>query len=429
MNWNRPFFLRACLLGGACAVATFFATEWRRAERTSPRAEPAHAQSENFVTPQNSSLPPADNPVLQSASSRRPARTNLVREQLAVVLDKAGVLSDSAQQVSELLNLVKQIDFTDIPATLEFLQTRKATRFESELQNLLIRRWAEFDAPTAAGWVEKTLTGSPRANALSGLAAVWTVQDPQAAEVWARQLPLAEERSAALLAVAYELNREDPPRAMAVAVKLPASESRDEFIVQSAGAWATSASKEAVAWARQIQDETLRYRALAAIATGSADDDPAGAATLAAQSLPAGKEQDDAVVGIVQRWVQKEPGKAAAWVAEFPTGMLRDTALETVVKLWADQDLAEAGKWINSITPRANRDVAVAAYVEKVSVQFPEMAAEWAKAIGDEKLRGERMENLAELWLHSNAAAARAWIAQAPLTDDAKSRLLAIRPK
>ena len=328
-----------------------------------------------------------------------------------------------------MLNLVTQIDFTDIPAALEFLQTRKATRFESELQNLLIRRWAELDAPTAAGWVEKTLTGSARANAMASLAALWTEQDPQAAEAWARKLPQEEERSAVLLAVAYELTREDPRRALALAVGLPAGESRDEFIVQSAGAWAANATKEAVDWARKISDETLRHRALAAIATGSAENDPAAAATLAVQSLPAGREQDDAVVGIVQRWVQKEPGKAAAWVTQFPTGTLRDTALETVVNLWADQDLTEAGKWARSLASRDGRDVAVGAYVEKLAVQFPERAAEWAKAIGDEKLRAERMENLAEVWLHRDASAARAWIAQAPLTDAAKSRLLAIQPK
>ena len=318
---------------------------------------------------------------------------------------------------------------TDISTALDSLREGTSSQLQSELRTLLVRRWVENDAPTAADWVARNLTGTQRAAALNSVATVWAGQDFQGAENWARQLPDVEERSAVMLVLAYEMNRENPNAALALAAELPESQNRDEFIVQSAGAWGAAAFKESVEWAGQIPDELLRHRVLGAIAAAAAESDPMEAAKLAVGSLPSGREQDDAIVGIVQRWVQKSPEQAAAWVAAFPGGTLRETALEALVKLWADKDLAEAGTWIDTLRSRTSRDVAVAAYVEKLAVQFPELALEWAREIQNEKLRGERLENLAELWLHNDADAARQWIAEAPLSPAAKSRLLALGSK
>ena len=347
--------------------------------------------------------------------------TEATRLRIVATLDRIANKPDLNWQTTELQKLASGIQVMDIPAALQSLQEGA---LHSEFRVLLVRRWAEQDAATAADWVARNLTGTQRAAALDSVAAIWAAQDFPGAENWARQLPDAEERSAVMLALASELHRDDPNAALALAAELPESKSRDEFIVQSAGSWGVQALKESVDWAGQIPDETLRHRVLAAIATATAEGDPFAAAKLAVESLPKGREQDDAIVGIVQRWVQNSPEQAAAWVAAFPDGNLRETALTTLVKLWADKDIEAAGKWVDTLVSRASRDVAVAAYVDKLAVQFPEVAAEWAREIQNEQLRGERLENLAELWLHSDPAAAREWIAQAPLSAAAKSRLL-----
>lgn len=345
--------------------------------------------------------------------------------QIAAALWRIGNQSSPDRQTVELQNLVNEIPVADISVVLKSLQPGKSAFLDSEFRVLLIRRWTEKDAPTAADWIAQNLTGQHRDAALSSVATVWAALDGPGAENWARQLPDAGERSAAMLAIASELNRDDPLSALALAAELPESQNRDEFIVQSASAWGADAFRESVEWAGQIPNESLRHRVISAIAAAAAESDPAAAATLAVQSLPGGKEQDDAVVGIVQRWVQKEPEQAAAWVAAFPPGKLRDAALESVIKLWADKDLAQAGVWVNGFSSSASRDVAVAAYVGKVAVQFPEMAVEWVREISNERLRSEQMENLAELWLRSDAIAARKWISEAPLSAETKSRLLA----
>ncbi len=349
-------------------------------------------------------------------------------QKLSAALDQIGKQPTAETQAIALQNLAKEVAINDIPTALGVPKGR-FSHLSAEFRVLLIRRWTESDAPGAANWVAQNFSGAQRDAALGNVAAVWASQDFQGAESWARQLPVVEERDATLLALASEMNRDNPKAALTIAAALPDSQKRDEFIVQSAGAWGADAFKESVEWAGQIPDESLRHRVLGAIAAAVAESEPATAATLAVESIPGGREQDDAVVGIVQRWVQKSPEQAAAWVAAFPEGKLRETALDALVKLWADKDLPGAGTFVDALTSRASRDTAVAAYVEKLAVQFPEIAVEWAREIHNEQLRGERLENLAGLWMHTDAAAARQWIAEAPLSAAAKSRLLATGSK
>jgi hypothetical protein len=419
MKMRRTTVLRLGLLAAVCLAATVVLL-FRSPGTFSGDA----ARNDSFPT---SVKPTPAGSVTSSEKTAEQVYAQSTRLKISSALDLIAKQSDVSRQTVELQSLVNELRVTDISTVLESLREGPASHLRSELRTLLVRRWTENDAPTAAAWVAQNLTGLERVAALHSVATVWAGQDFPAAENWARQLPDAEERSAVMLALAYEMNRDNPNAALALAAELPESQNRDEFIVQSAGSWGALAFKESIEWASQLPDESLRHRVLGAIAAATAESDPSVAAKLAVESLPAGREQDDAIVGIVQRWVQKSPEQAAAWVAAFPDGDLRETAVEALVKLWADKDLVGAGAWVDTLTSRASRDVAVAAYVEKLAVQFPEMAVEWAREIHNEQLRSERLENLAELWLRSNAAAAREWIAQAPLSAAAKSRLLALR--
>jgi hypothetical protein len=171
----------------------------------------------------------------------------------------------------------------------------------------------------------------------------------------------------------------------------------------------------------------LRERVLADMAATWADSDPAKAAELAVRELSPGTRQSEAVLGIVQRWVQNQPEQAAAWVAAFPSGTLRDTALEELVKLWSDRSMQAVADWLNGGDLSSGRDVAIGAYVGKVATESPEAAARWAAEIGDDEMRLREMEMIGENWMARDAVAARAWIEQTTLSDSAKSRLLALQ--
>jgi len=229
------------------------------------------------------------------------------------------------------------------------------------------------------------------------------------------------------MAAAYEAGRSAPLEALRLAMDLAPGDERAELISRTTREWAATAPKAAAAWATKIEECNLRERALTGIATAMSESDPKAAALLVNDALPPGRAQEDAVVGIVQRWAQQAPEQAAAWVAEFPAGPLRDAAVDNLVKLWADQDAQQTATWLNGLGAGPERDRALEAYVSKIAPSFPESAARWAQSISDEVLRQRQLEAVGEDWLLSDLPAAQAWIAQAPLTEAAKARLLGLR--
>lgn len=344
---------------------------------------------------------------------------------LAATLESLQAEPDIIQRAEKLDALVQALAPTDLPAAVEFLGGRSSSEFNHDLRMRLIRQWAGADPQAVADWASRLPPGPERQEAITGVAIVWANQNLSQAVEWVRQLPEGNERNGGLLSVAGEAARIKPIESLILAMETPAGEVRDDLISHAASEWAAQAPAAAAEWANQITDPALRERMVKDIATEWGESDPVAAATLALNSLTPGRQQDDAVMGVVQRWVQKQPEETAAWVAGFPEGALRDTALEELVKLWADEHLEQAGNWLNRLVPGPVRDVAVGAYVGKVLPQSPETAAHWAVDIGDEALRIRKMETVGETWLESDAAAARAWIKQAALPETSKTRLLA----
>ena len=185
-----------------------------------------------------------------------------------------------------------------------------------------------------------------------------------------------------------------------------------------------SGASKASAWAREIEGSSLRDEVLATIATTLGESDPIAAGTLAIQTLPPGKVQADAVVGIIQRWAQNDPKAAAAWVGQFPEGALRNAAVENIAKLWADKDARPAGEWLNSLRPGESRNNAIRAYSEQIAPFSPRQAAIWAGTITDSQMRIAQLETIAKVWMEADSVAAKAWLSQMPFSQESRSRIL-----
>jgi len=271
-------------------------------------------------------------------SSGAPA--NPLLRNLAAALESLQTEPDPMEQAQKLANLAQEIPAADLPQVVAFLNEEKPTNLGRALELRLLRQWAGNDAQTAAEWVSQNALGSARPEAINAVAIAWANQDLSGAVQWMRQLPGEGERTDALVTAAYEAARTQPVEALNLASELPPGESRNDLIIHAASQWAAQAPEDAAEWASHMPDANLRQRVLAEVATAWAESDPVTAATFAAQSLPPGKPQSDALVGVVQRWAPREPAAAAAWVAEFPAGTLRDTALQELARLQPKQDHA-----------------------------------------------------------------------------------------
>lgn len=207
----------------------------------------------------------------------------------------------------------------------------------------------------------------------------------------------SEVKHRAKLILARETARTDPESALALTRDLPPSSARDELIAHTVAQWAAIAPEDTAAWMEQQEAEPSRDPLLATLATVWADIDPSAAASFALESLPPGRLQDNALVGIVQRWTQQDPAAAAAWVETFPEGPLKAAAMENIAKLWANQNPHAPGTWLNSINASPSRDIALRAYAEQLAPTSSIIAAEWASSIGDPALREQQLARIREI--------------------------------
>lgn len=242
--------------------------------------------------------------------------------------------ADTGRLEEKIESLVTGVAETNLEAAAALLLQRTDSPLSRDLGMRLLRRWTDLDPQGVAGWVAEHVEGPARAEAISAVAVVWSEHNLADATGWARQLPEGHDRQAAMTSVAYEAARTDPLEAVRLATELPSGREQEDLIVHAAIQWAAVQGEAAAGWAIQIPNQDLRERLLSGIATSWGESEPAAAATFAVGSLPPGRPLDDAVVGIVQRWVQKDPRQAAAWVSLFPAGPLRETAVYNIAALW-----------------------------------------------------------------------------------------------
>ncbi|HZR18799.1 MAG TPA: hypothetical protein VFE51_16040 [Verrucomicrobiae bacterium] len=241
----------------------------------------------------------------------------------------------------------------------------------NELRTRLVRRWAEENPTAAREWISEQPEGRIRRAALEQIAIADSNRDLPTAAAWAMALPNGPDELAAKVTVAYEAARTDPVQAVDLASTLPPTPQRDDLLVHAASQWSSTDFTNAVSWALQVSDPQLRDRLVSAVAVGSAKEEPVAAATLAAQDLPPGPQQDRAVVSIVQRWAETSPDETAAWVAQFPQAPLRDAATRELLIAWLGQNPDAAESWVDSLPAGGPRERGLAAYEQALESRAP----------------------------------------------------------
>lgn len=224
------------------------------------------------------------------------------------------------------------------------------------------------------------------------MALAWSSRQWDEAVAWAEQLPEGELRQTGLLTLALEAARVEPLKALALGLKMLPDADREGMMVNAATQLATQEPDLAAKWASGLPSSRLRDRMLSQVAAVWGESDPRAASIMVLEQLSAGVARNNALVGIVQRWVQLQPEAAASWAATFPEGALRDAGLDNAVRLWAERDLRAAGEWLTKLQPGRVRDVGVSSYVQKLVVADPVAAESWAVAIGDRDLRQRGLE-------------------------------------
>jgi hypothetical protein len=122
----------------------------------------------------------------------------------------------------------------------------------------------------------------------------------------------------------------------------------------------------AAQWARSLETDEERSLAFGNIALVLSEKNPEAAAKLLSDSGVASRDFDVSVVQVVQRWSEKSPENAAAWVVRFDPGEAREAGLKAISSSWLEQDVKAAFGWIAGLQDPAIREEAISGMAESI---------------------------------------------------------------
>jgi hypothetical protein len=206
--------------------------------------------------------------------------------------------------------------------------------------------------------------------------------------------PDTASREKALERVAWDAIDVDADLARRAFEKLaPDSEGRRKLAAHFAMRLAESNPDEAIEWAQALPEEGERGEALGRIAVVISSRDPERAARLIAEQVPAGTSRDRAVVQVLQRWSQADPGAATEWVGDFSAGAARSAGLKVGIAAWLEKDVPAAAAWIGGRGDEALRAECLVAVAESLRATGAELRTQRLAAFGDAEFR-RKVENL-----------------------------------
>ncbi len=209
-----------------------------------------------------------------------------------------------------------------IKLALQSTNTADRVHALDDLLPALVRR----DALEAGRFVNTLDPGAIRDEALSRVARAWAAQDPEGALSWVSQFPISEQRTRMLNNCFFEIALTNPAQAVAAAQRFGLGENQPGALANLAQQWAANDLSGSLSWAESQPSGALRDQLLAGIAFVQSQSNPAAAARLVEEQIPAGPEQVEAAISVIHQWGQVDMASARSWVRSFPAGEIQDRA-------------------------------------------------------------------------------------------------------
>ncbi len=111
------------------------------------------------------------------------------------------------------------------------------------------------------------------------------------------------------------------------------------------------------------------------------------------------------------------------WLSSAPTGRARDRAVRDAFRRWVERDRDAAYAWATSIGREDSEPwfgPVAEFYAMRLSWEDPVEAMEWVGIVRDEDKREESYITIARRWREKDESAAEAWVAQSPLSAEAR---------
>lgn len=307
-------------------------------------------------------------------------------------------------------DILTRIENRDMPTALAYVENNATGQTRRSLRTMLVEHWAKRSPASAASWCRQLPPSADRQQLKEMVSNIWAGTDPETA------LQLAPSPEGF-----RQLTLRSAERAEAEAMRLPPGDQRIMAINVIAATKLDQDPRSSVQWLETLSGDD-RAAALSATMPELTDADPLAVARYVEQLSPTDRAvhvgRDFAVL-----WANKDAPAAAKWAATLPPDSpLHQRAVAGVAEIWARSDPAPAAAWISRMAPDRAREAAAKVYVDNVASYDPAAAAALLPKLAD-NARDAAIVRIAQVWLKTDANAARQWLAQTPLPDAQKQAL------
>lgn len=182
----------------------------------------------------------------------------------------------------------------------------------------LLPAWAARAPREALDYADALPDGPLRESILHRIIQGWSGKDSTAALDWISHRTNAAERHSFTIAACLQIAKADPVSAIATAERTGVARDNRDFIPHLIDVWAGKDAPSALSWVRAQPEGETRNEYMSKVvfkmAQGAKYDN---AVKLALDEIPAGVQQDDALITIVNQWAQKDLESATVWVETF----------------------------------------------------------------------------------------------------------------
>ena len=215
----------------------------------------------------------------------------------------------------------------EIQKTLELKHSGERSRALDKL----LHEWVIRDAPAAARFVRE-LKPPLREDVMRCLVKSWALHDAPAVLAWASRLPDPSERAFTLSQACMQMSDRDPRGAIQETIKYQLHEANNGLLENLTAQWATEDLSAAFEWVSHQPAGELRDKLMLHVALVCSKIAPAEAARLVLDQIPAGANQNEAVISVVFQWALQDKDGAKAWAQLFPEG-LRQRAMNEIMSI------------------------------------------------------------------------------------------------
>jgi len=286
------------------------------------------------------------------------------------------------------LNAVALTNFAqqDPQAALVALQNLQnlpnGVQFENSAM-VIFQQWAQMDPATAAAAALKLPDGITQGMSLQFIAKAWAQQDPAAALAWTNTLSDGLSKNFAMQGALQTIGQQDPTAAAAAVLNISDTQQRGLLLQSVTSNWAQQDPVGLLTWADQnLTGAQFDRTALAALNQMGQANPASAAAALTQLSDP--NVVNRAIPALASNWAEQDPQAALAWAQSLPPDniALRNSAINGVFANWISADPAAAAADVQQNLATDPSFSAVASHLASTwAGTEPQAALNWAERL------------------------------------------------